>query len=151
MNINDDKKADAYLKAKVVKLWLKARDKKVKIDAFLQYININNMYGKRVSKGQIYDWAKKYANGGIKGLVDERGGNRDGAANSKLAGVGKADWRADFANEYVEIDATTLDLFAKKIRLDLASAIWKMNKEAFRDFEECKARVEEKLSKILLN
>ncbi|KAA3682749.1 helix-turn-helix domain-containing protein, partial [Campylobacter fetus] len=61
---------------KVVKLWLKARDRKVKIDAFLQYININNMYGKRVSKGQIYDWAKKYANGGIKGLVDERGGNR---------------------------------------------------------------------------
>ncbi|RAZ51150.1 hypothetical protein [Campylobacter hyointestinalis] len=135
MNINDDKKADAFLKAKVVKLWLKARDRKVKIDAFLQYININNMYGKRVSKG----------------LVDERGGNRDGAVNSKLAGVGKADWRADFANEYVEIDATTLDLFAKKIRLDLASAIWKINKEAFRDFEECKARVEEKLSKILLN
>ncbi|MFW5607558.1 MAG: transposase [Campylobacter hyointestinalis] len=226
MNINDDKKADAYLKAKVVKLWLKARDKKVKIDAFLQYININNMYGKRVSKGQIYDWAKKYANGGIKGLVDERGGNRpllvellgykekvdeiilssqgkinsynvynrlhhyfvslgllshdefigkqkcivaydsinryvnkwkkenpttvlyiekgyDGAVNSKLAGVGKADWRADFANEYVEIDATTLDLFAKKINLDLANEIWKMNKEAFRDFDECKARVEE--------
>ncbi|WKW26291.1 hypothetical protein IXZ24_06870 [Campylobacter fetus subsp. venerealis bv. intermedius] len=53
MNINDDKKADAFLKAKVVKLWLKARDRKVKIDAFLQYININNMYGKRVSKGQI--------------------------------------------------------------------------------------------------
>ncbi|RAZ48464.1 helix-turn-helix domain-containing protein [Campylobacter hyointestinalis] len=151
MNINDDKKADAYIKAKVVKLWLKARDRKVKIDAFLQYININNMYGKRVSKGQIYDWARRYANGGIKGLVDERGGNRDGAVNSKLAGVGKADWRADFANEYVEIDATTLDLFAKKIRLDLASAIWKINKEAFRDFEECKARVEEKFSKILLN
>ncbi|MGX7837446.1 helix-turn-helix domain-containing protein, partial [Campylobacter fetus] len=76
MNINDDKKADAFLKAKVVKLWLKARDRKVKIDAFLQYININNMYGKRVSKGQIYDWARRYANGGIKGLVDERGGNR---------------------------------------------------------------------------
>ncbi|MGX7836083.1 hypothetical protein ACWKSR_13105, partial [Campylobacter fetus subsp. venerealis] len=38
MNINDDKKADAFLKAKVVKLWLKARDRKVKIDAFLQYI-----------------------------------------------------------------------------------------------------------------
>ncbi|QMS60455.1 transposase [Campylobacter fetus] len=226
MNINDDKKADAFLKAKVVKLWLKARDRKVKIDAFLQYININNMYGKRVSKGQIYDWAKKYANGGIKGLVDERGGNRpllvellgykekvdelilssqgkinsynvynrlhhhfvslgllshdefigkqkeivaydsinryvnkwkkenpttvlyiekgyDGAVNSKLAGVGKADWRADFANEYVEIDATTLDLFAKKINLDLASAIWKMNKEAFRDFDECCERVKE--------
>ncbi|RAZ53561.1 DDE-type integrase/transposase/recombinase [Campylobacter hyointestinalis] len=226
MNINDDKKADAYLKAKVVKLWLKARDRKVKIDAFLQYININNMYDKRVSKGQIYDWARRYANGGIKGLVDERGGNRpllvellgykekvdelilasqgkissynvynrlhhhfvslgllshdefigkqkeivaydsinryvnrwkkenpttvlyiekgyDGAVNSKLAGVGKDDWRADFVNEYVEIDATTLDLFAKKIRLDLASAIWKINKEAFRDFDECKARVEE--------
>ncbi|CUU88614.1 bacteriophage DNA transposition protein A%2C putative [Campylobacter hyointestinalis subsp. hyointestinalis] len=226
MNIKDDKKADAYLKAKVVKLWLKARDKKVKIDAFLQYININNMYGKRVSKGQIYDWARRYANGGIKGLVDERGGNRpllvellghkekvdelilssqgkinsynvynrlhhyfvslgllshdefigkqkcivaydsinryvnrwkkenpttvlyiekgyDTAVNSKLAGVGKADWRADFANEYVEIDATTLDLFAKKIRLDLASAIWKINKEAFRDFEECCERVKE--------
>ncbi|WKW25453.1 hypothetical protein [Campylobacter fetus] len=53
MNINDDKKADAYLKAKVVKLWLKARDRKVKIDAFLSYININKMYDKRVSKGQI--------------------------------------------------------------------------------------------------
>lgn len=226
MNINDDKKADAFLKAKVVKLWLKARDRKVKIDAFLQYININNMYGKRVSKGQIYDWARRYANGGIKGLVDERGGNRpllvellgykekvdelilasqgkissyniynrlhhhfvslgllshdefigkqkeivaydsinryvnkwkkenpttvlyiekgyDWAVNSKLAGVGKADWKADFANEYVEIDATTLDLFAKKINLDLASAIWKMNKEAFRDFEECCERVKE--------
>ncbi|WKW25741.1 DDE-type integrase/transposase/recombinase [Campylobacter fetus] len=226
MNINDDKKADAFLKAKVVKLWLKARDRKVKIDAFLQYININNMYGKRVSKGQIYDWARRYANGGIKGLVDERGGNRpllvellgykekvdelilasqgkissynvynrlhhhfvslgllshdefigkqkeivaydsinryvnkwkkenpttvlyiekgyDGAVNSKLAGVGKADWKADFANEYVEIDATTLDLFAKKINLDLASAIWKMNKEAFRDFDECCERVKE--------
>lgn len=225
-NMSDDKKADAFLKAKVVKLWLKARDRKVKIDAFLQYININNMYGKRVSKGQIYDWAKKYANGGIKGLVDERGGNRpllvellgykekvdelilssqgkinsynvynrlhhhfvslgllshdefigkqkeivaydsinryvnkwkkenpttvlyiekgyDGAVNSKLAGVGKADWKADFANEYVEIDATTLDLFAKKINLDLASAIWKMNKEAFRDFDECCERVKE--------
>lgn len=226
MNIKDDKKADAFLKAKVVKLWLKARDRKVKIDAFLQYININNMYGKRVSKGQVYDWARRYANGGIKGLVDERGGNRpllvellgykekvdelilssqgkissynvynrlhhyfvslgllshdefigkqkeivaydainryvnrwkkenpttvlyiekgyDGAVSSKLAGVGKADWKADFANEYVEIDATTLDLFAKKIRLDLASAIWKMNKEAFRDFEECCERVKE--------
>ncbi|EGK8192557.1 transposase [Campylobacter fetus] len=226
MNINDDKKADAFLKAKVVKLWLKARDRKVKIDAFLQYININNMYGKRVSKGQIYDWARRYANGGIKGLVDERGGNRpllvellgykekvdelilasqgkissyniynrlhhhfvslgllshdefigkqkeivaydsinryvnkwkkenpttvlyiekgyDWAVNSKLAGVGKADWKADFANEYVEIDATTLDLFAKKINLDLASAIWKMNKEAFRDFDECCERVKE--------
>ncbi|WKW20592.1 DDE-type integrase/transposase/recombinase [Campylobacter fetus] len=226
MSINDDKKADAFLKAKVVKLWLKARDRKVKIDAFLQYININNMYGKRVSKGQIYDWARRYANGGIKGLVDERGGNRpllvellgykekvdelilasqgkissynvynrlhhhfvslgllshdefigkqkeivaydsinryvnkwkkenpttvlyiekgyDGAVNSKLAGVGKADWKADFANEYVEIDATTLDLFAKKINLDLASAIWKMNKEAFRDFDECCERVKE--------
>ncbi|MBK3499422.1 transposase, partial [Campylobacter fetus subsp. venerealis] len=226
MNINDDKKADAFLKAKVVKLWLKARDRKVKIDAFLQYININNMYDKKVSKGQIYDWARRYANGGIKGLVDERGGNRpqlvellgykekvdelilasqgkissynvynrlhhhfvslgllshdefigkqkeivaydsinryvnrwkkenpttvlyiekgyDAAVNSKLAGVGKADWRADFANEYVEIDATTLDLFAKKIRLDLASAIWKMNKEAFRDFDECCERVKE--------
>lgn len=226
MNINDDKKADAYLKAKVVKLWLKARDKKVKIDAFLSYININKMYDKKVSKGQVYDWARRYANGGIKGLVDERGGNRpllvellghkekvdeiilssqgkinsynvynrlhhyfvslgllshdefigkqkcivaydsinryvnkwkkenpttvlyiekgyDGAVNSKLAGVGKADWRADFANEYVEIDATTLDLFAKKINLDLANEIWKMNKEAFRDFDECKARVEE--------
>lgn len=226
MNINDDKKADAYLKAKVVKLWLKAKDKKVKIDAFLSYININKMYDKKVSKGQVYDWARRYANGGIKGLVDERGGNRpllvellgykekvdeiilssqgkinsynvynrlhhyfvslgllshdefigkqkcivaydsinryvnkwkkenpttvlyiekgyDGAVNSKLAGVGKADWRADFANEYVEIDATTLDLFAKKINLDLANEIWKMNKEAFRDFDECKARVEE--------
>lgn len=226
MNINDDKKADAYLKAKVVKLWLKARDRKVKIDAFLSYININKMYDKKVSKGQVYDWARRYANGGIKGLVDERGGNRpllvellghkekvdelilssqgkissynvynrlhhhfvslgllshdefigkqkeivaydsinryvnkwkkenpttvlyiekgyDGAVNSKLAGVGKADWRADFANEYVEIDATTLDLFAKKINLDLANEIWKMNKEAFRDFAECKARVEE--------
>ncbi|CUU77898.1 bacteriophage DNA transposition protein A%2C putative [Campylobacter hyointestinalis] len=226
MNINDDKKADAFLKAKVVKLWLKARDRKVKIDAFLQYININNMYGKRVSKGQIYDWARRYANGGIKGLVDERGGNKpllvellgykekvdelilasqgkissynvynrlhhhfvslgllshdefigkqkeivaydsinryvnkwkkenpttvlyiekgyDAAVSSKLAGVGKADWKADFANEYVEIDATTLDLFAKKIRLDLASAIWKINKEAFRDFEECCERVKE--------
>ncbi|WP_168237012.1 helix-turn-helix domain-containing protein, partial [Campylobacter fetus] len=76
MNINDDKKADAFLKAKVVKLWLKARDRKVKIDAFLQYININNMYGKRVSKGQVYDWARRYANGGIKGLVDERGGSK---------------------------------------------------------------------------
>ncbi|MBC3781661.1 transposase, partial [Campylobacter fetus subsp. fetus] len=217
---------DAFLKAKVVKLWLKARDRKVKIDAFLQYININNMYGKRVSKGQVYDWARRYANGGIKGLVDERGGSKpllvellgykekvdelilssqgkinsynvynrlhhhfvslgllshdefigkqkeivaydsinryvnrwkkenpttvlyiekgyDAAVNSKLAGVGKADWRADFANEYVEIDATTLDLFAKKIRLDLASAIWKMNKEAFRDFDECCERVKE--------
>ncbi|TWO21964.1 hypothetical protein YZ82_02975 [Campylobacter hyointestinalis] len=123
MNINDDKKADAYLKAKVVKLWLKAKERKIKIDAFSSYININKMYDKKVSKGQIYDWARRYANGGIKWLVDERGGNRDGAANSKLAGVGKADWRADFANEYVEIDATTLDLFAKKIRLDLASAI----------------------------
>ncbi len=226
MNINDDKKADAFLKAKVVKLWLKAKDKKVKIDAFLQYININNMYGKRVSKGQVYDWARRYANGGIKGLVDERGGSKpllvellgykekvdelilssqgkinsynvynrlhhhfvslgllshdefigkqkeivaydsinryvnrwkkenpttvlyiekgyDAAVNSKLAGVGKADWKADFANEYVEIDATTLDLFAKKIRLDLASAIWKMNKEAFRDFDECCERVKE--------
>ncbi|EAI4415636.1 transposase family protein, partial [Campylobacter fetus] len=58
-------------------------------------------------------------------------------------GVGKADWKADFANEYVEIDATTLDLFAKKINLDLASAIWKMNKEAFRDFDECCERVKE--------
>ncbi|OCS32560.1 transposase [Campylobacter fetus] len=226
ININDDKKADAFLKAKVVKLWLKARDRKVKIDAFLQYININNMYDKKVSKGQVYDWARRYANGGIKGLVDERGGNRpllvellghkekvdelilasqgkissynvynrlhhhfvslgllshdefigkqkcivaydsinryvnkwkkenpttvlyiekgyDGAVNSKLAGVGKADWRADFVNEYVEIDATTLDLFAKKIRLDLASAIWKINKEAFRDFDECCERVKE--------
>ncbi|WKW21671.1 helix-turn-helix domain-containing protein [Campylobacter fetus] len=76
MSINDDKKADAFLKAKVVKLWLKARDRKVKIDAFLSYININKMYDKRVSKGQIYDWARRYANGGIKGLVDERGGNR---------------------------------------------------------------------------
>ncbi|OCS32526.1 hypothetical protein AWR31_09700, partial [Campylobacter fetus subsp. venerealis] len=181
---------------------------------------------KKVSKGQVYDWARRYANGGIKGLVDERGGNRpllvellghkekvdelilasqgkissynvynrlhhhfvslgllshdefigkqkcivaydsinryvnrwkkenpttvlyiekgyDGAVNSKLAGVGKADWKADFANEYVEIDATTLDLFAKKIRLDLASAIWKINKEAFRDFDECCERVKE--------
>ncbi|WKW21976.1 hypothetical protein [Campylobacter fetus] len=53
MSINDDKKADAFLKAKVVKLWLKARDRKVKIDAFLSYININKMYDKRVSKGQI--------------------------------------------------------------------------------------------------
>ncbi|EAJ5690406.1 transposase [Campylobacter fetus] len=226
MNINDDKKADAFLKAKVVKLWLKARDRKIKIDAFLSYININKMYDKKVSKGQVYDWARRYANGGIKGLVDERGGNRpllvellgykekvdelilasqgkissyniynrlhhhfvslgllshdefigkqkeivaydyinryvnkwkkenpttvlyiekgyDWAVNSKLAGVGKADWKADFANEYVEIDATTLDLFAKKINLDLASAIWKMNKEAFRDFEECCERVKE--------
>ncbi|WKW23604.1 hypothetical protein [Campylobacter fetus] len=226
MSINDDKKADAFLKAKVVKLWLKARDRKVKIDAFLSYININKMYDKRVSKGQIYDWARRYANGGIKGLVDERGGNRpllvellghkekvdelilssqgkinsynvynrlhhhfvslgllshdefigkqkeivaydsinryvnrwkkenpttvlyiekgyDAAVNSKLAGVGKADWKADFANEYVEIDATTLDLFAKKINLDLASAIWKINKEAFRDFDECCERVKE--------
>ncbi|EOG7059410.1 hypothetical protein ACLH56_001869, partial [Campylobacter fetus] len=58
MNINDDKKADAFLKAKVVKLWLKARDRKIKIDAFLSYININKMYDKKVSKGQVYDWAR---------------------------------------------------------------------------------------------
>lgn len=226
LSVDDSKKADAYLKAKVVKLWLKARDRKVKIDAFLQYININNMYGKRVSKGQIYDWARRYANGGIKGLVDERGGNRpllvellghkekvdeiilssqgkinsynvynrlhhyfvslgllshdefigkekeiiaydainryvtkwkkanptevlyiekgyDAAVSSKLAAVGEASWSVTAVNELVEIDATTLDIFAKKIDLDLASAIYKINKDAFRDFEECKARVEE--------
>ncbi|WP_035148320.1 DDE-type integrase/transposase/recombinase, partial [Campylobacter fetus] len=250
-NIADDKKADAYMKAKICKIWLKNKEKISKIqgaprksgalvkrgetsfasktksiDAFLSYINLNKMYDKKVSKGLMYDWLRRYENGGIKALVDTRGGNKplsvellgykekidelimasggkitaynvynrfhhtcvqmgllthdefiskekyilsydninryvnkwkkenpttalyiekgyDGAINSKLGAVGKANWKADFANEYVEIDATTLDMFAKKINLDLASEIWKINKDAFRDFDECKERVAE--------
>lgn len=227
LSVDDSKKADALLKAKIVKMWLRAKESKgVKIDAFLSYININKMYDKRVSKGQLYDWCKKYSVGGIHGLVDERGGNKptlvesmgicdkvdelilsskgkintyniynrlhhsfvnqglltheefirkekeiipyaalnryvnrwkkahptevlyiekgyDGAVNSKLAAVGEASWSATAINEYVEIDATTLDIFAKKIDLDLAKAIYEMNKNSFKDLEECKARVEE--------
>lgn len=202
-------------------MWLKAKESKgVKIDAFLSYININKMYDKRVSKGQLYDWCKKYSIGGIYGLVDERGGNKptliesmgicdkvdelilsskgkinayniynrlhhsfvnqglltheefirkekeivpyislnryvnrwkkehptevlyiekgyDAAINSKLAAVGDASWSAKQVNEYVEIDATTLDVFAKKIDLDLAKAIYEMDKSKFASFEEC--------------
>lgn len=227
LSVDDSKKADALLKAKIVKMWLRAKESKgIKIDAFLSYININKMYDKRVSKGQLYDWCKKYSIGGIHGLVDERGGNKptlvesmgicdkvdelilsskgkintyniynrlhhsfvnqglltheefirkekeiipytalnryvnrwkkahptevlyiekgyDGAINSKLAAVGEASWSATAVNEYVEIDATTLDMFAKKIDLDLAKAIYEMNKNSFKDLEECKARVEE--------
>ncbi|WP_086245875.1 DDE-type integrase/transposase/recombinase [Campylobacter devanensis] len=227
LSVDDSKKADALLKAKIVKMWLRAKESKgIKIDAFLSYININKMYDKRVSKGQLYDWCKKYSIGGIHGLVDERGGNKptlvesmgicdkvdelilsskgkintyniynrlhhsfvnqglltheefirkekeiipytalnryvnrwkkahptevlyiekgyDGAVNSKLAAVGEASWSAGQVNEYVEIDATTLDIFAKKIDLDLAKAIYEMNKNSFKDLEECKARVEE--------
>ncbi|MEE3694652.1 helix-turn-helix domain-containing protein [Campylobacter sp. CLAX-22107-21] len=77
LSVDDSKKADALLKAKIVKMWLRAKESKgVKIDAFLSYININKMYDKRVSKGQLYDWCKKYSIGGIHGLVDERGGNK---------------------------------------------------------------------------
>lgn len=223
LSIDDSKKADAILKAKIVKMWLKAKESKgVKIDAFLSYININinKMYDKRVSKGQLYDWCKKYSIGGIHGLVDERGGNKptliesmgmsdkvdelilsskgkinayniynrlhhsfvnqglltheefirkekeiipyislnryvnrwkkehptevlyiekgyDAAINSKLAAVGDASWSAKQVNEYVEIDATTLDVFAKKIDLDLAKAIYEMDKSKFASFEEC--------------
>lgn len=227
LSVDDSKKADAILKAKIVKMWLRAKESKgVKIDAFLSYININKMYDKRVSKGQLYDWSKKYSIGGIHGLVDERGGNKptliesmgicdkvdelilsskgkinayniynrlhhsfvnqglltheefirkekeiipyislnryvnrwkkehptevlyiekgyDAAINSKLAAVGDASWSATAINEYVEIDATTLDVFAKKIDLDLAKAIYKINKNSFKDLQECKARVEE--------
>ncbi|WP_096024366.1 DDE-type integrase/transposase/recombinase [Campylobacter lanienae] len=227
LSVDDSKKADALLKAKIVKMWLRAKESKgVKIDAFLSYININKMYDKRVSKGQLYDWSKKYSIGGIHGLVDERGGNKptliesmgicdkvdelilsskgkinayniynrlhhsfvnqglltheefirkekeiipytalnryvnrwkkahptevlyiekgyDGAINSKLAAVGEASWSATAINEYVEIDATTLDIFAKKIDLDLAKAIYEMNKNSFKDLQECRARVEE--------
>lgn len=221
LSVDDSKKADAILKAKIVKMWLKAKESKgVKIDAFLSYININKMYDKRVSKGQLYDWCKKYSIGGIHGLVDERGGNKptliesmgmsdkvdelilsskgkinayniynrlhhsfvnqglltheefirkekeiipyislnryvnrwkkehptevlyiekgyDAAINSKLAAVGDASWSAKQVNEYVEIDATTLDVFAKKIDLDLAKAIYEMDKSKFASFEEC--------------
>ncbi|WP_086321690.1 DDE-type integrase/transposase/recombinase [Campylobacter devanensis] len=227
LSVDDSKKADALLKAKIVKMWLRAKESKgIKIDAFLSYININKMYDKRVSKGQLYDWCKKYSIGGIHGLVDERGGNKptlvesmgicdkvdelilsskgkintyniynrlhhsfvnqglltheefirkekeiipytalnryvnrwkkahptevlyiekgyDAAINSKLAAVGEASWSAGQVNEYVEIDATTLDMFAKKIDLDLAKAIYEMNKNSFKDLDECKARVEE--------
>ncbi|WP_297985891.1 transposase family protein [uncultured Campylobacter sp.] len=221
LSVDDSKKADALLKAKIVKMWLKAKESKgVKIDAFLSYININKMYDKRVSKGQLYDWCKKYSIGKIHGLVDERGGNKptliesmgisdkvdelilsskgkinayniynrlhhsfvnqglltheefirkekeiipyislnryvnrwkkehptevlyiekgyDAAINSKLAAVGDASWSAKQVNEYVEIDATTLDVFAKKIDLDLAKAIYEMDKSKFASFEEC--------------
>lgn len=221
LSVDDSKKADAILKAKIVKMWLKAKESKgVKIDIFLSYININKMYDKRVSKGQLYDWSKKYSIGGIHGLVDERGGNKptliesmgicdkvdelilsskgkinayniynrlhhsfvnqglltheefirkekeiipyislnryvnrwkkehptevlyiekgyDAAINSKLAAVGDASWSATAINEYVEIDATTLDVFAKKIDLDLAKAIYEMDKSKFASFEEC--------------
>lgn len=221
LSVDDSKKADAILKAKIVKMWLKAKESKgVKIDAFLSYININKMYDKRVSKGQLYDWCKKYSLGGIHGLVDERGGNKptliesmgicdkvdelilsskgkinayniynrlhhsfvnqglltheefirkekeiipyislnryvnrwkkehptevlyiekgyDAAINSKLAAVGDASWSATAINEYVEIDATTLDVFAKKIDLDLAKAIYEMDKSKFASLEEC--------------
>lgn len=221
LSVDDSKKADAILKAKIVKMWLRAKESKgVKIDAFLSYININKMYDKRVSKGQLYDWCKKYSVGGIHGLVDERGGNKptliesmgmsdkvdelilsskgkinayniynrlhhsfvnqglltheefirkekeiipyislnryvnrwkkehptevlyiekgyDAAINSKLAAVGDASWSAKQVNEYVEIDATTLDVFAKKIDLDLARAIYEMDKSKFASFEEC--------------
>ena len=227
LSVDDSKKADALLKAKIVKMWLRAKESKgVKIDAFLSYININKMYDKRVSKGQLYDWCKKYSIGKIHGLVDERGGNKptliesmgmsdkvdelilsskgkinayniynrlhhsfvnqglltheefirkekeiipyislnryvnrwkkehptevlyiekgyDAAINSKLAAVGDASWSATAVNEYVEIDATTLDIFAKKIDLDLAKAIYEMDKSKFASFDECKARVEE--------
>ncbi|MEE3694651.1 DDE-type integrase/transposase/recombinase [Campylobacter sp. CLAX-22107-21] len=67
----------------------------------------------------------------------------DGAVNSKLAAVGEASWSATAVNEFVEIDATTLDMFAKKIDLDLAKAIYEMNKNSFKDLQECRARVEE--------
>lgn len=227
LSVDDSKKADALLKSKIVKMWLKAKESKgVKIDAFLSYININKMYDKRVSKGQLYDWCKKYSIGGIHGLVDERGGNKptliesmgicdkvdelilsskgkinayniynrlhhsfvnqglltheefirkekeiipyislnryvnrwkkehptevlyiekgyDAAINSKLAAIGDASWSASAINEYVEIDATTLDVFAKKIDLDLAKAIYKINENSFKDLQECRARVEE--------
>ncbi len=225
-NMSDDKKAAAILKLKIVRMWLNIKKKSKKIDDFLGYINSINLYPKKLSKGLLYDWVRRYENGGIKGLVDERGGNKpllvetlgykslvdelitasqgkisayniynrlhhhfiqeglithdefigkqkyivaydsinryvnkwkkenqtatlyiqkgyDGAVNSKLAAIGKADWKATFVNEYVEIDATTLDMFAKKINLDLAGEIYKMNKSAFKDLDECKERVAE--------
>lgn len=72
---SDKKRKGAFEKYEVIKEWEKAKGK-VKDSAFIEHINSKNICSIKVTANKLYDWQRKYKNGGLDALVDERTNNK---------------------------------------------------------------------------
>ncbi|MBE3607092.1 hypothetical protein CCAL13119_09160, partial [Campylobacter sp. RM13119] len=72
---SDKKRKAAFEKYEVIKEWEKAKGK-VKDSAFIEHINSKNICSIKVTANKLYDWQRKYKNGGLDALVDERTNNK---------------------------------------------------------------------------
>ncbi|MDL0090062.1 hypothetical protein NYG85_11920, partial [Campylobacter sp. PS10] len=72
---SDKKRKGAFEKYEVIKEWERAKGK-VKDSAFIEHINSKNICSIKVTANKLYDWQRKYKNGGLDALVDERTNNK---------------------------------------------------------------------------
>lgn len=72
---SDKKRKAAFEKYEVVKEWERAKGK-IKEAAFIDYINAKKVCSIKVTANKLYDWQRKYRQGGLDGLVDERTNNK---------------------------------------------------------------------------
>lgn len=67
---------DAEFKTKVVRELMKCR---LSCAKFVEKFNAEN--GTNITQKQVYDWKKKYRNGGVSELIDNRGGHNRGCSS----------------------------------------------------------------------
>ncbi|WP_169976030.1 DDE-type integrase/transposase/recombinase [Campylobacter sp. RM16191] len=72
---SDKKRKAAFEKYEVIKEWDKAKGK-IKEAAFIDYINAKKVCSIKVTPNKLYDWQRKYRQGGLDALVDERTNNK---------------------------------------------------------------------------
>lgn len=72
---SDKKRKAAFEKYEVVKEWERAKGK-IKEAAFIDYINAKKVCSIKVTANKLYDWQRKYRQGGLDALVDERTNNK---------------------------------------------------------------------------
>ncbi|MBR8466359.1 DDE-type integrase/transposase/recombinase [Campylobacter sp. faydin G-140] len=72
---SDKKRKAAFEKYNVIKEWENAKGK-IKEADFIEYINSKNICSIKLTSNKLYDWQRKYKNGGLDALVDERTNNK---------------------------------------------------------------------------